>query len=149
VGNAPGENAKAVSNWVMTEVLRVVSERRVPIEQFPVRPSDLAALIGLIKDGTISGKIAKDVFEEMLESGTDPRRIVESKGLLQLSDSSAIERAIDGVLGSNPAQVKKYLEGNAKLFGFFVGETMKATQGKANPKIVNDVLKRKLDALRA
>ncbi len=148
VGTTPRDNAKSVSNWVMTEVLRVVSERKVPIEQFPVRPSNLAELIGLIKAGTISGKIAKEVFEEMLVSGTDPRRIVESKGLLQVSDSSAIEQAVDGVLRANPAQVEKYLEGSAKVFGFFVGETMKATQGKANPKIVNEVLKQKLNAMR-
>jgi aspartyl-tRNA(Asn)/glutamyl-tRNA(Gln) amidotransferase subunit B len=145
----PAENAKAVSNWVMTDILRVVSERKVPIEQLPVGPPQLAGLIGLIKDGTISGKMAKDVFEEMLTSGADPRHIVETRGLLQLSDSAAIEQAVERVLSANPSQVQKYLEGNARLFGFFVGETMKATGGKANPKIVNETLRRKLEAMRS
>lgn len=142
------ENAKAASNWVMTDVLRVVSEKKISIDVFPVGPEQLAKMIGLIYDGTISGKIAKDVYEEMLESGEDPRAIVEKKGLIQISDVGAIEQVIKGVLGANKPQVEKYLAGNEKVLSFFVGETMKIMKGKANPKIVNDTLKMKLELMR-
>jgi aspartyl-tRNA(Asn)/glutamyl-tRNA(Gln) amidotransferase subunit B len=104
-------------------------------------------MIGLIGNGTISGKIAKEVFEDMVATGDDPRAIVERKGLMQVSDAGAIERAVDGVIASNMPQVQKYLGGNDKVFAFFVGETMKIMKGKGNPKVVNDVLRRKLDAL--
>jgi aspartyl-tRNA(Asn)/glutamyl-tRNA(Gln) amidotransferase subunit B len=147
-GGTMQEHAKAVSNWVMTDVLRVVSEAKMPMTRFPIAPRHLAALIALIKDGTISGKIAKEVFAQMLTSGGDPRSIVERKGLVQVSDVSAIERVVDNVLANNSAQVKKYLEGSSKVFGFFVGETMKLTRGSANPKVVNEILQRKLEALR-
>jgi aspartyl-tRNA(Asn)/glutamyl-tRNA(Gln) amidotransferase subunit B len=140
------EHAKSVSNWVMTDILRVVSEQKVSIDASPVEPERLGAMIGLILDGTISGKIAKDVFGEMLVSREEPRAIVERKGLVQVSDEGAIERAVDGVLAANASQVQVYLAGNQKVFGFFVGETMKATKGKANPRVVNDLLRRKLSA---
>jgi aspartyl-tRNA(Asn)/glutamyl-tRNA(Gln) amidotransferase subunit B len=140
----PKENAKAMSNWVMTDVLRVMSERKVGIERFPVQPARLAAMIGLIQKGTISGKIAKEVFEEMLSSAEEPLTIVERKGLVQVSDEGAIEQIIDQVLAVNAKQVDHYLAGNDKIFGFFVGESMKLTKGKANPRVVNELLKRKL-----
>ena len=146
-GGTTADYAKPVSNWVMTEVLRVVSENNVEVREFPVSPSRLAGLIALIKDGTISGKIAKEVFEEMLLSNAEPGSIVEAKGLLQVSDVTSIERMVEQVLADNPSQVKKYLEGGGKVFGFFVGETMKLTQGKANPRLVNDILKKKLEAM--
>ena len=111
---------------------------------FPVTPAHLAAMIRMIADGTISGKIAKDVFEEMAASGDDPRAIVERKGLVQVSDQGAIERAVESVVAANLPQVQKYLDGNEKVFGFFVGETMKIMKGKGNPKIVNEVLRRRL-----
>jgi aspartyl-tRNA(Asn)/glutamyl-tRNA(Gln) amidotransferase subunit B len=142
------ENAKAASNWVMTDVLRVVGERKIAINDFPVAPKRLAAMITLIHDGTISGKIAKDVFDEMLNSRDDPKAIVERKGLLQVSDASTIEKAVDQILSTNRSQVDKYFGGNEKVFGFFVGETMKLMKGKGNPKVVNDVLRQKLEALR-
>jgi aspartyl-tRNA(Asn)/glutamyl-tRNA(Gln) amidotransferase subunit B len=145
---APGgptkEQAKAVSNWVMTDVLRLAADTKVPVDRCPVTPAHLAAMIGMIQDGTISGKIAKDVFEAMAASGDHPRSIVEAKGLLQVSDEKEIEAAIDSVLAASPKQVEQFRTGNQKVFGFFVGETMKLTKGKANPKIVNDVLRRKL-----
>ena len=114
---------------------------------FPVSPAHLAAMIRMIADGTISGKIAKEVFEDMAATGGDPRVIVERKGLVQVSDQGAIERAVDAVIGSNLPQVQKFLDGNQKVFGFFVGETMKIMKGKGNPKIVNEVLRRKLGAI--
>jgi aspartyl-tRNA(Asn)/glutamyl-tRNA(Gln) amidotransferase subunit B len=142
------DQAKAVSNWVMTDVLRVVAEKKIPIGDFPVSEKNLAAMIALIQDGTISGKIAKDVFEEMVLTREEPRSIVARKGLVQVSDAGAIEAAVDGVLAANAPQVLKYTGGNEKVFGFFVGETMKAMHGKGNPKLVNEILRRKLTALK-
>ena len=146
-GGAGGpQNAKAASNWVMTDVLRVIAGVKPTARAFPVPPGRLAAMIGLISDGTISGKIAKEVFEEMAATGDDPRAIVERKGLLQVSDPDEIARAVDAVMAANAPQVLKYRDGHTNVFGFFVGETMKRMKGKANPKIVNDVLRRKLGA---
>ncbi|HMD14826.1 MAG TPA: Asp-tRNA(Asn)/Glu-tRNA(Gln) amidotransferase GatCAB subunit B, partial [Bacteroidota bacterium] len=143
-GKHDQESAKQASNWVMTEVLRVVSERHIEIRDFPVSPENLAAMIRLINDGTISGKIAKDVFAEMLVVNEDPKRIIERKGWVQLSDESAIAKIVDEVLAKNISQIEKYRAGNEKVFGFFVGEVMKATKGKANPSIVNSILQKKL-----
>jgi aspartyl-tRNA(Asn)/glutamyl-tRNA(Gln) amidotransferase subunit B len=145
----PGERilkAKTVSNWVMTDVLRLAAARKGSLADFPVTPSRLAGMIGLIADGTISGKIAKEVFEEMAATGEDPRAVVARKGLVQVTDAGAIEAAVDAVIASNAAQVQKYLGGNEKVFAFFVGETMKIMKGKGNPKMVNDLLRRKLGA---
>jgi aspartyl-tRNA(Asn)/glutamyl-tRNA(Gln) amidotransferase subunit B len=142
------ELAKTTSNWVMTEVLRVAGEPGAVSGVFPVSPARLATLIALVRDGTISGKIAKEVFEEMRESNEDPEAIVRRKGLLQVSDSGVIESVVARVLAENPAQVKKFLGGSARVMAFFVGETMKATQGKANPSMVNRILQRQLDALK-
>lgn len=144
MGSSGMENAKQVSNWVMTEVLRVVREKKAGIDQFPVSPANLGALIKLIGAGTISGKIAKDVFAEMLIADEDPAHIVERKGLSQMSDEGALSRIVDEVLERNGPQVEKFRAGNEKVFGFFVGEVMKATRGKANPALVNALLKAKL-----
>lgn len=142
------DNAKAVSNWVMGDVLRLVREGRLDdslvIERWPVSPENLAGLVALIDDGTISGKIAKTVFEEMHETGDGPAAIVERKGLRQVTDESAITAAIDEVLGKNPDKVEEYRGGKDKLLGFFVGQVMKATGGKANPKAVNEILRKRL-----
>jgi aspartyl-tRNA(Asn)/glutamyl-tRNA(Gln) amidotransferase subunit B len=143
-GAAVQENAKAVSNWVMTEVLRVQGEKKAALKDLPATPAGLAALIGLIRGGTISGKIAKDVFAVMVESGEEPGAIVSARGLTQVSDAAAIERVVEEVLDASPGQVAKYAGGNEKLFGFFVGETMKRMGGKANPAVVNQILRRKL-----
>ncbi len=143
------EDAKAVSNWVMTDVLRVVSERKIGIKEFPVQPHRLSLMITLIQEGTISGKIAKDVFEEMLSSTDEPKAIVEKHGWVQISDTSAIEQAIEEILALNPSQVATYLGGSQKVFGFLVGETMKKMKGKGNPKLVNEILKSKLEAKRS
>jgi aspartyl-tRNA(Asn)/glutamyl-tRNA(Gln) amidotransferase subunit B len=135
---------KLASNWTMTDVLRVVNDRHIEVSDFPVPPRHISEMINLIVAGTISGKIAKDVFEEMILSKDSPRTIVEKKGLVQVSDESAIEKVVDEILANNKEQVEKYRGGKRQLFGFFVGETMKAMKGRANPKVVNEVLRRKL-----
>lgn len=146
-GKSTTEVAKPVSNWVMTEVLRVVGERKIDISEFPVSPGNLAAMVGLIQDGTISGTIAKDVFEEMLDSRETPGDIVRKRGLVQVSDVSTIGRTVKDVLQAHSAQVGQYLAGNEKIFGFLVGETMKAMKGKGNPKVVNEILRQQLREL--
>jgi aspartyl-tRNA(Asn)/glutamyl-tRNA(Gln) amidotransferase subunit B len=138
------ESYKMASNWTMVDVLRVVNERHIAVVDFPVPPQNLSEMINLIVDGTISGKIAKDVFEEMLNTREPAKTIVEKKGLIQVSDEAAIEKIIDGILAANQGQVEQYKSGKTQVFGFFVGQTMKAMKGKANPKVVNEVLKRKL-----
>jgi len=141
-------NAKSISNWVMGEILRLIRERRLDdalvIRDWPVAPAALAALVKLIDDGTISGKIAKTVFEEMLASGAAPEAIVREKGLTQVSDDGPILAAIDQVLAANPDKVAEYRGGKDKLMGFFVGQVMKGTGGKANPGKVNELLKARL-----
>jgi len=141
-------NPKAISNWVMGDVLRVIRDRHLDqalvIREWPVPPEHLAALVRLIDDETISGKIAKGVFEQMLASGAAPDRIVAEQGLSQVTDASAIDAAIASVLAANPEKVAEYRGGKDKLFGFFVGQVMKATQGKANPQKVNDLLQQRL-----
>ncbi|MBM4166576.1 MAG: Asp-tRNA(Asn)/Glu-tRNA(Gln) amidotransferase subunit GatB [Ignavibacteria bacterium] len=146
LSNRTKENIKSVSNWIMTNVLRVVSEKNISFEQFPIAANNLGKLVSLIDNGTISNKLAKEVFEEMLKSNEEPNAIVQRKGLVQVSDSSEIEKIVREIV-SNPAnaeQVQKYRSGNEKVLAYFVGEIMKATKGKANPKIVNEVLRKYL-----
>jgi aspartyl-tRNA(Asn)/glutamyl-tRNA(Gln) amidotransferase subunit B len=138
------ETFKIASNWTMVDVLRVINDKHIAVSDFPVTPKNLSDMINLIIDGTISGKIAKDVFEEMLKTQETPKAIVERKGLIQVSDESAIEKVIDEILANNQGQVEQYKSGKQQVFGFFVGQTMKAMKGKANPKVVNEVLKKKL-----
>jgi aspartyl-tRNA(Asn)/glutamyl-tRNA(Gln) amidotransferase subunit B len=138
---AGAESAKTAGNWVMTEVLRAAAEHNIDVGAFPVPPGNLAAMIGLMRDGTISSKIAKEVFAEMLSTGEDPAAVVRRKGLVQISDEGAIRKAVEDVVARSAAQVEKYRAGNAGLMGYFVGEVMKATKGKANPGIVNELLK--------
>ncbi|BCS55603.1 Asp-tRNA(Asn)/Glu-tRNA(Gln) amidotransferase subunit GatB [Geobacter sp. SVR] len=137
-------NPKAVSNWVMGEITRGLNDSGIPIEQCPITPRLLAELLKLIDNGTISGKIAKTVFDEMWQSGKEPQVIVEEKGLVQVSDSGAIEAIIDEILNREAGQVAEYRSGKDKLFGFFVGQIMKASKGKANPAVVNELLLKKL-----
>ena len=143
-------NPKAISNWVMGDVLRLVRERKLDealvIREWPLPAERLASMIKLIDDDTISGKIAKTVFEQMVATGQTPEAIVAEQGLSQVSDSGAIDAAIAAVLDANPDKVAEYRSGKDKLFGFFVGQVMKATQGKANPGKVNALLKERLDA---
>ena len=135
---------KTASNWVMGDLLAHLNLERKDIAESPVTPGTLAEMIGMIEDGTISGKIAKDVFEEMWASGKSPRQIVEEKGLVQITDTAFLEEAIDEVLKANPVQLEQYRGGKDKLFGFFVGQTMKLTKGKANPALLNELLRKKL-----
>jgi len=142
------EAYKQASNYVMTDVLRVVNEKLIKIDEFSIKPTNLSRMIDLINEGTISTKIAKEVFEEMQGSGQNPDSIIEKKGLRQVSDQSAIESVVEEVLQSNPNEVQRYLGGKDKVFGFFVGEVMKKTRGKANPKMLNDLLKQKLEKMK-
>ncbi|MHC1727772.1 MAG: Asp-tRNA(Asn)/Glu-tRNA(Gln) amidotransferase subunit GatB [Syntrophobacteraceae bacterium] len=135
---------KVISNWMMSELLRELNRDNREIEECPVSPEDLAQLLILLDSGVISGKIAKAVFEEMYTTGGSARRIVDEKGLVQVRDESEIESAIDQVLSENPKEVEQFRGGKDKLLGFFVGQVMRKTKGKANPQIVNDILRKKL-----
>jgi aspartyl-tRNA(Asn)/glutamyl-tRNA(Gln) amidotransferase subunit B len=135
---------KTVSNWMMGELLRQLKHDEREIDQCPVTPQHLAEMLSMIKEGTISGKIAKDVFEEMYRTGDHPEKIVREKGWVQILDEGEIEKAIERAMETNPKQVEDYRKGKEKIFGFFVGEVMKQTKGKANPKLVNELLKKKL-----
>jgi len=135
---------KAASNWVMGDVMRELKNDGIEIEQCPLEPARLAGLLKLIADGTISGKIAKTVFEEIYRSGKDAATVVKEKGLVQITDEGAIEKVIDEIIAANPGNVEAYRGGKVALMGFFVGQVMKATGGKANPAKVNELLKKKL-----
>jgi aspartyl-tRNA(Asn)/glutamyl-tRNA(Gln) amidotransferase subunit B len=135
---------KKVSNWIMVELLKELKRDDKEIDQCPVTPEALADLLKMVEDNVISGKIAKTVFEEMYVTGKGPELIVEEKGLKQVTDESEIARVIDGVLESHPNEIEEYRAGKEKLFGFFIGQVMKETRGKANPKIVNKILREKL-----
>jgi aspartyl-tRNA(Asn)/glutamyl-tRNA(Gln) amidotransferase subunit B len=135
---------KTVSNWMMGDLLRELKHDEREIEECPVTPKHLAEMLRMLKGGTISGKIAKDVFEEMYRTGTPPDVIVKEKGWVQILDTGEIEGVIQKVLQSNPKLVEDYRNGKEKVFGFLVGEVMKGTKGKANPKLVNELLKEKL-----
>jgi aspartyl-tRNA(Asn)/glutamyl-tRNA(Gln) amidotransferase subunit B len=139
-------NARAAANWILSELLRELKNVDTDIASCKVKAEDLGALIRLIDDKTISGKIAKDVFVEMFASGKAPGEIVKEKGLVQITDLSAIEKIADEVIAANPKQLEQYKSGKISLMGFFVGQVMKASGGKANPQAVNDILKRKLES---
>ena len=141
---AQGRDAKVAANWVVGDLFGAMNRLGVGIGQSPVSASQLGALIDLIADGTISGRLAKDVFAEMVASRADPTAIVEAKGLRQVTDSTAIEAAIDTVLAAQADKLAEYRAGRDRLYGFFVGQIMRATQGKANPALVNQLLKKKL-----
>ena len=139
------KNYKAVSNWVMGEVLRELKENKLDIEDSPIAAGQLAQLIGLIDNKVISGKIAKTVFAEMWSTpGADPEKIVKDKGLVQITDEAVIERMIDEIIANSPNQLEQYRAGKDKLFGFFVGQVMKVSKGQANPEVANKILKEKL-----
>lgn len=139
---------KLISNWVMGDLLRELKNENKEIEEAGIRPDQLAAMVKLIDSGVISGKIAKTVFEEMYRSGADPEKIIQEKGLTQVSDESALERVIEEVIQANPKELEGYRAGKEKLMGFFVGQVMKVSGGKANPGKVNELLKKKLQSLK-
>ncbi len=137
--------AKLVSNWVMGDLMRELNQDNKGIEDALVKPQQLAALLSLIEKGTISGKIAKTVFETMMRTGKNPEEIVKEEGLTQVSDEGALAKLVDGVIEANPKEVEGYRAGKKKLMGFFVGKVMKKSGGKANPGKVNALLKEKLE----
>ncbi|MDZ7642740.1 MAG: Asp-tRNA(Asn)/Glu-tRNA(Gln) amidotransferase subunit GatB [Desulfurivibrio sp.] len=139
--------AKKLSNWIMTELLRSLKgEEGIDIAACPVTPAQLARLLAMIDEGTISGKIAKSVFDEMVGSGADPDTVVQEKNLAQVSDEGELTAMVQRIIADNPAQVEQYKAGKSKVMGFFVGQLMKQTQGTANPQLANELFRRKLDA---
>jgi aspartyl-tRNA(Asn)/glutamyl-tRNA(Gln) amidotransferase subunit B len=134
-------NPKPVSNWIMGSLLGLLNVLGKPITESPISPGNLAQLLKLIEDNIISGKIAKTVFDDMAQTGRAPKEIVKEKGLVQVTDESAIKAVVVKVLEGCSKEVEDYKNGKTKLFGFFVGQVMKETKGKANPKIVNEILK--------
>ena len=137
-------DVKLATNWITGELFALLNEKDLEISRSPISAENLSKLINLIKDGTISGKIAKSVFELMANGNKDPQKIIKEKNLKQESDPKALESLIEKVISENPDKVKDYKSGKEKLFGFFVGQVMKASEGKANPKLVNEILKKKL-----
>ncbi len=142
---ARGRDAKQAANWVISELFGRLNKAGLGVTESPVSAAALGGLIDLIADSTISGTIAKGVFDDMFETGREAAGIVEEKGLRQVTDSGEIEGIIDTVLADNPDKIAEYKGGKDKLFGFFVGQVMRASQGKANPKLVNELLRGKLD----
>ena len=143
---AKGRDAKQAANWVVSELFGRLNKSGIELSESPVSAKALGGLIDLMADDTISGRIAKDVFDEMFETGKGAAEIVEEKGLQQVTDSGAIEGVVDQIIADNAGQVENYRSGNEKVIGWFVGQVMKATEGKANPQMVNQVLREKLKA---
>ena len=138
------KDIKLAVNWITGELFALLNSKNIEISQSPISAKNLAILINLIKNGTISGKIAKTVFELMIDEDKDPQKIVEEKSLKQQSDPKALEALIDKIINDNRDKAVEYKQGKEKLFGFFVGQAMKASGGKANPQLINELLKKKL-----
>ena len=138
------DEPKTVSNWVMTELLRELKTGNLSPKDAPLTPAHLAELLFLIKDGTISNKIGKEIFPELYERGISPKQLVKEKGMVQISDEAALIATIDAILEKNPKELADFRAGKEKLIGFFVGQAMKETKGKANPKLLNELLLRRL-----
>jgi len=135
---------KLAKNWIMGDLFASLNDKNISISESPIKAKEMASLINTISSGLISGRAAKEVFEVMKDSGGDPVEIIEKKGLKQKSDPKELEILIDRILDENKDKVAEYKSGKDKLFGFFVGQSMKASGGTANPKLVNDILKKKL-----
>ena len=142
---AAGHDPKLAANWVITNLFAVLKDKGVGISKSPISAAHMSKLLDLLKNDTISGRIAKDVFEIMADTGKDPAAIVEEKGLTQITDTGAIEAAIDQVIADSPEQVEQFRSGNEKIAGWFVGQVMKSTGGKANPGMLNKLLRDKLN----
>ena len=142
------KNAKSVSNFIMGEVLRYLGEEKTSIEATKLTPENLADLLLLVENGTINLKVAKQIFPDVIKLGTSPEDIVKKQGLGQVSDEGDLQKIVLEVINSNPTELEKYLAGKDKLFGFFVGQIMRATRGKGNPKVVNQLLKDELNKLK-
>ena len=141
-----GAPPKQVANWVMGDIAAYLKENKLNIAEMALKTADLAELIALIETGAISGKIAKEILPELLATGTSPKALVEQKGLLQISDTGALEQAIDEAIAAHPKELEDYRNGKTKLLGFFVGQVMKRTGGRADPKVTNQLLAQKLNA---
>ena len=141
---AKGHDAKKVANWMMGDFFAMLNEKKISLEESPITPENLGKLVELVTSNVINGKTAKDVFVLMAETGKAPDVIVEEKGLKQVTDTAAIEKIIDEVIAANPGNVAAYKGGKVALMGWFVGQVMKASQGKANPGVVNQIFKSKL-----
>jgi aspartyl-tRNA(Asn)/glutamyl-tRNA(Gln) amidotransferase subunit B len=139
-----GGQPKDVSNWIRGDLMKLLNEEGKTFDECLFRPSGLVGMLKLIDNGTISGKIAKTVFEEIYRTGKDAEVVVREKGLVQITDSGAIEKAVDDIIAGNPKEVERYKAGEEKLIGFLVGQVMKTTKGKANPQMVNELLKKRL-----
>ncbi len=139
-----GANPKNAANWLINEFMGMLSEEGISIGESKITPKHLADMLVLIDKGTISGKIAKKVFNKMYETGKDPNKIVEDEGLVQISDSSELEGIVEKILEANPDEVERFKGGDQKLIGFFVGRIMKETKGKANPRLVNEIIRKKI-----
>ena len=143
-GAAQGRDGKQVANWLITTLFGGLNKKGLSITQSPIRPTQLGQLVDLISDKTISGRLAKDVFEIMMEEGKDPAVIVEERGMKQVTDTNAIEVACDAIIAAHPDKVQEIRNGKEKLVAWFIGQVMKATQGKANPGMLQNILKQKL-----
>ncbi len=141
-------NPKAIANWVMVELLGRLNKESKDVTQSPIKPEQVAKLVELIDKGTISGKIGKQVFDIMYKEGGDPEAIVKEKGLVQITDAGEIEKFVDEVIAECPEEVQKYLKGKTKVIGYLVGQVMKKTKGKANPQLVNKLLREKLEGMK-
>jgi len=141
---AEGQDAKTVANWVTSDLFGYLNKEDLEISDSPIAAKQLGALVGLISDGTISGRIARDVFAEMCATGKDPAVVVDEKGLKQVSDTGELEGIVDEAIAKGAAQVEQYKSGNEKIIGWFVGQVMQATKGQANPQMVNEILRKKL-----
>jgi aspartyl-tRNA(Asn)/glutamyl-tRNA(Gln) amidotransferase subunit B len=140
-----GRAPKLVTTWVTGELFSVLNKKNISIQDSPVSAHMMGELLDNIESGKISNRLAKDIFEDMCETGKNPNLIIEEKGLSQISDEGEIEKLVNEVLNNNPENIEKYKNGKTKLLGFFVGEVMKLSKGKANPGTLNKLLKKKLD----
>ena len=143
---AAGANPKGAANWIMGDIAAYLNNKKLSITEIALKPTILAELIALIEDGTISGKIAKDILSELLTEGGSAKELVERKGLIQISDTGALEAIIDQVVAANPKELEQYRNGKTKLLGFFVGKVIKETGGRADPKLTNQLLAKKLNS---
>ena len=141
-----GADAKLAANWLNTQINGYLNENQVEITDIKLTPENLAQIIKMIKDGTISSKIAKKVFQESIENGTDPKKYVEDNGMVQLSDLSVLEPMVKKIVDNNPQSVEDFKNGKDRAIGFLVGQIMKETRGKANPKVVNQLLNKELQS---
>jgi len=142
---ASGANSKQAANWIMGDITGYLNTNKLSITEIALKPTTLAELITLIQDGTISGKIAKDILPELLTKGGSAKELVERKGLIQISDTGALAAIIDQVVAANPKELEQYRNGKTKLLGFFVGQVIKQTGGRADPKLTNQLLAKKLN----